>query len=170
MTVYLSLGSNQGDREGYLQQATDLIRARVGSVVCCSTVYETAPWGRFEVGEDKPFLNMAVEVQTQLTPQELLATVNAIEQDLGRRRPAGSSSGEACRVYVSRPIDIDIIFYGSEVVDTPRLTIPHPRMQLRRFVLQPLCDMAPDFVHPVLGRTLRQLLEACPDNSFPSRL
>ena len=162
--AFLSLGSNQGDRRLLLQQATDRIRASIGSVVCSSRWYETEPWGSFDTGEVNPFLNIAVGVSTGLTPRALLAAVNAIEHDLGRRRnPAVQSDNN--RVYSSRPIDIDIILYGSAVVDTPELTIPHPRMHLRRFVLQPLCDIAPETVHPLLKQTIQQLLLQCPDSS-----
>ena len=157
----LLLGSNQGDRQSLLQQATDLIRQRVGSVACCSPLYETAPWGQFEEGEDQPFLNMAMAVDTAMDPQSLLSALKDIERDLGREI---QHSPPRLR-YSSRPIDIDIILYGSLVLDSPELTIPHPRMRLRRFVLQPLCDIAPDAVHPLLKKTVHQLLEECPDTS-----
>lgn len=160
--AYLSLGSNRGDRKALLGQATDLIRQRVGSVVCCSPLYETAPWGQFAEGEDLPFLNMAIVVETDLEPHELLVTTQSIEKDLGRSRPKSTQQ------YHSRPIDIDIVLYGTTVLDTPELTLPHPRMHLRRFVLQPLCDIAPDARHPLLNQTIHQLLEVCPDTSSPS--
>ena len=161
-TAYLSLGSNQGDRKALLTQATDLIRQRVGSVVRCSPLYETAPWGEFAEGEDLPFLNMALAVETALEPQALLATTQSIERDLGRERPKSTQQ------YHSRPIDIDIVLYGTAVAAMPELTLPHPRMHLRRFVLQPLCDIAPDVQHPQLKKTIHQLLEECPDNSMLS--
>lgn len=157
--AYLSLGSNRGDRKALLGQATDLIRQRVGSVVCCSPLYETAPWGQFAEGEDLPFLNMALAVETPLAPHELLVTTQSIEKDLGRDRPKSTQQ------YHSRPIDIDIVLYGMAVTAMPELTLPHPRMHLRRFVLQPLCDIAPDVQHPLLKKTIQQLLEECPDNS-----
>ena len=161
-TAYLSLGSNRGDRKALLAQATDLIRQRVGSVVCCSPLYETPPWGQFAEGEDLPFLNMALAVETPLAPQALLATTQAIEKDLGRSRPKSTQQ------YLSRPIDIDIVLYGMAVAAMPELTLPHPRMHLRRFVLQPLCDIAPDVQHPLLKKTIQQLLEECPDHSLLS--
>ncbi len=157
--AYLSLGSNRGDRKALLGQATDLIRQRVGSVVCCSPLYETAPWGQFAEGEDLPFLNMAIVVETDLEPHELLVTTQSIEKDLGRSRPKPTQQ------YHSRPIDIDIVLYGMAVTAMPELILPHPRMHLRRFVLQPLCDIAPDVQHPLLKKTIQQLLEECPDNS-----
>lgn len=156
-TAFLSLGSNRGNRQSLLEQATDLIRQRVGSVVCCSPLYETAPWGTFAEGEDLPFLNMALRVETSLSPQSLLATLQQIEKELGRQRKTDGS-----QYYHSRPIDIDIILYGTTVLDTPELVLPHPRMHLRRFVLQPLCDIAPDARHPLFHKTVSQLLQECP--------
>lgn len=162
--AYLSLGSNRGDRKALLGHATDLIRQRVGSVVCLSPLYETAPWGQFAEGEDLSFLNMALAVETDLEPRALLRTLKEIEKEMGRNiaRPPLPSH------YHSRPIDIDIVLYGTTVLDTPELTLPHPRMHLRRFVLQPLCDIAPDARHPLLNQTIHQLLEVCPDTSSPS--
>ena len=161
-TAYLSLGSNRGDRKALLTQATDLIRQRVGSVVCCSPLYETAPWGEFAEGEGLPFLNMALAVETALEPQALLAATQGIERELGRERH------HSTKQYHSRPIDIDIVLYGMAVAAMPELTLPHPRMHLRRFVLQPLCDIAPEVQHPLLKKSIQQLLEECPDNSMLS--
>lgn len=167
-TAYLSLGSNRGDRKALLAQATDLIRQRVGSVVCCSPLYETPPWGDFAEGEDLPFLNMALAVETALEPQALLATTQGIERDMGRERALGRDRPKATRQYHSRPIDIDIVLYGTAVAAVPELTLPHPRMHLRRFVLQPLCDIAPEVQHPLLKKTIQQLLKECPDHSMLS--
>ena len=159
-SVYLMLGSNMGDRNAMLIRATDLIRQRIGSVVCISRCYETAPWGVFGLDE-KPqnFYNQAVEVRTTLSPHDVLREAMCIEWILGRRRKEGG----AC--YASRPIDIDIILYDNLVTDTPDLTIPHPRMHLRRFVLEPMCDIAPHYIHPQYNKPLSQLLEECPDTS-----
>lgn len=170
-TAYLSLGSNRGDRKALLAQATDLIRQRVGSVVCCSPLYETPPWGQFAEGEDLPFLNMALALETPLAPQALLATLKEIEASMGRENVITSSRNYVItesRQYHSRPIDIDIVLYGMAVAAMPELTLPHPRMHLRRFVLQPLCDIAPDVQHPLLKKTIQQLLEECPDHSLLS--
>ena len=157
-TAFLSLGSNRGDRQSLLEQATDLIRQRVGSVVCCSPLYETVPWGTFAEGEDLPFLNMALQLETLLSPKSLLTALQQIEKELGRQRKTDGS-----QYYYSRPIDIDIILYGTTVLDTPELVLPHPRMHLRRFVLQPLCDIAPDARHPLFHKTVSQLLQECPE-------
>ena len=160
-SLYLLIGGNQGDRIALLHQATDLIRQRVGSVVRCSRIYETAPWGMFDE-EPLPFLNMAVAVDTRFSARECLSICQQIEHELGRRRSA--TRGGNTRVYSSRPIDIDLIFYNDEVINTPELTIPHPRMHLRRFVLEPLYDIAPTFVHPVFKKPLNLLLSECIDS------
>lgn len=163
-SLYLLIGGNQGDRKALLQQATDLIRQRVGSVVGCSQLYETAPWGTFDRMETQPFLNMALQVETGLSAHDCLRECLAIEKELGRQRKENTSPNDAKRVYSSRPIDIDLILFGDEVISLPDLTIPHPRMHQRRFVLQPLCDIAPDAIHPVLKKTISQLLSICEDN------
>ena len=173
-TLYLLIGSNQElqtasgiqNRAALLQQATDLIRERIGSVVRCSHIYETAPWGMFDE-EPLPFLNMAVAVDTRFSARECLTICQQIEYELGRRR--SDPSGGNNRVYSNRPIDIDLIFYDDEVINTPELTIPHPRMHLRRFVLEPLCDVAPTFVHPVFNKPLNLLLTECIDTCSCSR-
>ena len=163
-TLYLLIGGNQGDRRQMINNATDLIRQRIGSVVDCSHVYETAPWGVFAHGE-KPqnFYNQALKIDTTLSPHDALKEAMCIERILGRRRTA--TSNNSSQLYSSRPIDIDLIFYDSLVIDTPNLTLPHPRMHLRRFVLEPMCDIASDLIHPVLNKTLTQLLDECPDTS-----
>lgn len=161
-TLYLLIGGNQGDRIALLHKATDLIQTRIGSVAHLSPVYETAPWGLFAPGETpQNFLNLALEVLTPLPPIKALHEALAIEKDLGRQRPYGTTGS----FYSSRPIDIDLILYDDLVIDTPELVLPHPRMHLRQFVLKPLCDIAPDYIHPIFNKTIRQLLEQCPDTS-----
>lgn len=161
--LYLLIGGNQGDRQQMLTAATDSIRERIGSVVACSQIYETAPWGTFDSRETQPFLNMALKVETPLGAQECLKACLDIERQLGRQRPKTGNPSEGARVYSSRPIDIDLIFYDNEVMNLPDLTIPHPRMHERRFVLQPLNDIAPTYVHPVLKKCISQLLLECED-------
>lgn len=144
--VYLSLGSNLGDRAGNLAKAVGLLGGEGIRVLRESPRYETAPR---EV-EDQPwFLNSVAEVETDLAPAGLLARVLAIERRMGRERsiPKGP-----------RPIDIDILIYRGEIVDTPELRIPHAAMHERRFVLEPLADLAPDLVHPLNGLTVREML------------
>ena len=162
--VTLLIGGNEGDRALLIDQATEQIRQRIGSVVALSSVYETEPWGNFEIENSKfkieNFLNRALLVETTLSPWQVLRTALAIEKDLGRVRPhlAPFTFHLSPRIYHSRPMDIDIIFYDDLVLDTPELTLPHPRMHLRQFVLEPLAEIMPDYVHPTLQKSITQLL------------
>lgn len=155
--IVLLIGGNEGDRMKLISQATELIEQHIGSVVASSALYETEAWG-FESAT--PFLNQALRIVTPLSPTAVLEQGQAIERMLGRVAVV-SPDGE--KHYSSRPMDVDIIFFNSEIIDTPRLEIPHPRMHLRKFVLHPLCDIIPDFVHPTLGKTVSQLLFECKD-------
>lgn len=156
--VALLIGGNQGDRRRLIEQATVLIQERIGTVAALSSLYETEPWGDFETegGERKPenFLNQALLVDTSLNAHEILCEALSIEAALGRVRPTTSHP----RKYHSRPMDIDLIFFNDEVIDTPDLTIPHPRMHLRRFVLEPLAEIMPDYRHPLLKKTVKEML------------
>ena len=155
-SVVLLLGGNQGDRVSLLLQAISEVARRIGTVSVASSVYETAPWG-FEA--EQSFLNQAIVVDTDLSAHEVLVEALDIEKDLGRIRKEGSKG------YSSRPMDIDLIFYNSDVVDCADLQLPHPRMGLRRFVLTPLAQIIPDFRHPKIGKTMSQMLDECQDNS-----
>jgi 2-amino-4-hydroxy-6-hydroxymethyldihydropteridine diphosphokinase len=149
--LYLLLGGNLGDRVLYLQHARESIARHVGSIRQYSKLYETAAWGK----TDQPaFLNQVLELETQQTPEQVLQSINGIEQELGRVRQEH---------WGSRVIDIDILFYDDLVLQTQRLTIPHPQLHLRRFTLLPLAELAPDLVHPVLGASISSLLEECMD-------
>ncbi|WP_247237905.1 2-amino-4-hydroxy-6-hydroxymethyldihydropteridine diphosphokinase [Telluribacter sp. SYSU D00476] len=150
-TIYLLLGANLGDRLSTIQRAATLIGERVGAVTKGSSVYQTAPWG---VEEQPAFLNQALVVETALAPEEVLRHLLDIEHELGRVR---------YERWGARDIDIDMLYYGHLVMDTARLTLPHPRLHERRFALVPLAEIAPDFVHPVLGVENATLLKQCPD-------
>lgn len=147
-TVYLGLGSNLGNREEILQQAITAIEKQIGSVVSLSAFYETPPWG---FDSPHPFLNAAVAVETPLAPLPLLDATQAIERTLGRT--SKSSKG----VYSDRPIDIDILFYDNLIMESDRLTLPHPLLHLRTFVLAPLVEIAPMLIHPLLKRSIQDL-------------
>ncbi len=147
-TVYLGLGSNLGNREEILQQAITAIEKQIGSVVSLSAFYETPPWG---FDSPQPFLNAAVAVDTPLAPVPLLDATQTIERTLGRK--SKSSKG----IYSDRPIDIDILFYDNLIVESDCLTLPHPLLHLRTFVLAPLVEIAPTLIHPVLKRSIQDL-------------
>ncbi|WP_222983244.1 2-amino-4-hydroxy-6-hydroxymethyldihydropteridine diphosphokinase [Flagellimonas meishanensis] len=151
--AYLSLGSNMGNRFALLQKAILFLQKMAGEVVAVSHVYENPAVG-FE-GQD--FLNVAVALETDLSPQALLLLILQLEKDFGRNR---KSDG-----YQSRTLDIDIIFYDDVVLQDNNLKIPHPLMQERNFVLRPLADIAPQMYHPTLGRDIRNLLQQCRDRN-----
>lgn len=157
--VYLGLGTNLGDREKNLEQALDKIAEVIGIIVSRSSVYETEPWGFLSSDQ---FLNMVIGVDTNLKPSGLLGRLLMIESLLGRLRDG--------KQYSSRIIDIDILLYGRQKVDTISLKIPHPRMQERKFVLVPLCEIAPRTVHPVFGKTMTELLDECKDTGNMKKL
>lgn len=158
-TAYLCLGGNMGVREQYLTDAITLTGQEAGQITACSPCYETPAWG---VENQAPYLNCCVAISTGLEPEILMKTLLGIEQKLGRVR--GSEQ------YAPRTIDMDIMFYDQDIIATNLLSVPHPRMHLRRFVLTPLNDIAPLFLHPVLNKTVSELLAACQDNSPITRI
>ena len=146
--VYLSLGSNSGDRIGYVQQATSLLGASENiSLIRTSAFYETEPWG---MDSENWFVNAVVEIKTSLSPQELLAECQRIELQLGRKRIENNG-------YSDRKIDIDILFYNKDIINDENLTIPHKFVHLRAFTLVPLLELIPNFEHPVLHKTISEL-------------
>ena len=151
-TVYLLLGSNLGNREEILTKALKLIDEKVGVIISQSKNYKTKAWGK----TDQPdFLNIAIKITTNLVPMEILGKIQAIEEQLGRVR---------IEKWGARLIDIDIIFYEQEIIDIPNhLHIPHPLVQERLFALEPLSEIAPNFIHPVLRKTVLTLLQEIQD-------
>lgn len=152
--IHLLLGSNRGDRLTLLHHAVESIELQIGTIVNFSSVYETQPWG---FHDDIPFLNQVLCVRTGLNPFQVLEKILQIETDLGRTRKSKN--------YSSRTIDIDILFFENQTVDNAQLVIPHPRMHLRRFTLKPLAEISGTLVHPVLGKTISELLDSCEDQS-----
>lgn len=155
MNVYLSIGSNVGDRVLYLNEAvTALWHLARTSIRKVSSIYETEPWGN----KNQPsFLNLSIALETELSPEELLENCQKIEMQLGRNRK---------QKWEPRPIDIDILLYGEEMIQTPTLQIPHINLTDRRFVLEPLAEIAPDVRVPPSFSTVSMLLEQCPDQSW----
>jgi len=152
--VFLGLGTNMGNRRKNLNDAVAGIREQIGKVVNISSVYETEPWG---FKSESQFLNIVIKVETLLNPSAVLEAILRIELFLGRVR------GE--NQYSSRIIDIDILFYEDQVIDSSDLKVPHPKLQERKFVLVPLCEIEPEMVHPVLKKTMVLLFKECEDKS-----
>lgn len=149
-TVYLGLGTNLGDKEANLRTAIYKLQERIGKQVSLSSFYETAPWG-FE--SDHSFLNAAIGLETSLSPIEILYITQEIEKELGRTKKSVNGS------YSDRLIDIDILLYDTLVLQTPELTIPHPLMTERDFVMKPLIEIAGNVIHPTREKTLSELYQ-----------
>ena len=149
--VFLSLGGNLGNRSKNLAKARDFITKEVGEIIAISEIYETKAWG---VENQPDFLNQVVQITTTLSPYKVLDKVLAIEHKMGRVRE---------QKWFARNIDIDVLFYDQVIIESKNLILPHPHISNRNFVLGPLKDIAPDFIHPVLQKSIRQLFLDCTD-------
>ncbi len=156
-TVYLSLGSNKQNRLRHILNAVSEISVSAKQICKISNIFESKSWAY----KDADYLNVVIKIETILSPEELLIKTQEIEKNLGRTSKTKIENGKP--VYSSRTIDIDIIFYGNKIINTRHLKIPHPLMHLRRFVLKPMLQIAPDFIHPVLNETIDTLYKRCED-------
>jgi 2-amino-4-hydroxy-6-hydroxymethyldihydropteridine diphosphokinase len=157
--VFLSLGSNLGERELFLETAKTKLSEDVGKILNQSSLYETEPWG---FTDENQFLNQVLQLETGLSPLFILQIIKRIETELGRVRGKDR--------YSSRFIDIDILFYDDLVITLPELLVPHPEIQNRRFVLEPLFELTEDFVHPVLKTSVKEMLKNCQDNGLVKKV
>lgn len=156
--AFLSTGSNMGYRAANLRKAATIIASKVGSIAAISHLYETAAWGNTD---QKSFYNQVIQLNTKLTAFELIQVLLDIEIEMGRKRQ---------EKWGPRKIDVDILFYDNEIIDAPGLTVPHPQIENRKFVLAPLVELAPDFTHPSFNKSVAYLLENCQDPLTVKRL
>lgn len=157
--ITLLLGSNQNNRKALILKAIELLETKIGSCQKVSSIYESDAWG-FEA--DTPFLNQVALFESDLKAQEILQIALETEKELGRIR---NKEG-----YASRTMDIDLLFYDDEIIEEENLQIPHPRIHLRRFTLEPLVELMPDFIHPKLKKTMHELLQVCSDTILPKKI
>ena len=150
--LYLLLGGNLGDKKSVFAEARMILEKAIGKITAQSALYETEPWG---FDSEDLFWNQVLEISTVLSPDDVLQQTQQAELSLGRIRKANQ--------YASRIIDIDILFYGELIINQANLIVPHPRIQERKFTLIPLCEIAPDLIHPVFQKNIRQLLDECTD-------
>lgn len=157
--ITILLGSNQGNRKELIMKAIQLLEIKLGKCQKASSIYESETWG-FEA--DTAFLNQVLMFDSPLKPEEILQIGLDAEKELGRTRNEGG--------YASRTMDIDLLFYDNQIIEEENLQIPHPRLHLRRFTLEPLVEIMPSFIHPRLKKDMRELLEVCTDNVIPNKL
>lgn len=156
--IYLLTGSNIGDAALNLLQASQHIQSQIGKVIARSSLYKTSPWGTIQQDD---FLNQVLYVQTVYSPDDVMQRLLQIEQQMGRVRSVKNAP---------RIIDIDVLFYNNHVYSSALVTIPHPLLHERKFVLQPLSELAPDLMHPVLHKTIHQLLAECTDTGLVEKM
>ena len=159
--IYLSLGSNLGNREQHLEEALERIESRIGALESVSRYYESEAWG---FSSENSFFNCCISVRTTLDPLLLMDLLLEIEKEMGRHREKMDRQRGGMG-YNDRVIDIDLLLYGDSQLDHPRLMIPHPSMGDRRFVLAPLAEIAPELIHPVAGMSISKMLQQCADKS-----
>ena len=157
--AYLSLGTNRGNRSANLDRAVTLLSEWVGNITSLSSIYETPPW---RMADKTDFFNQVILVETLLTATQLIDTVILVESMMGRKR--------TIKKYEPRIIDIDILFFNEEIINTEELTVPHPLIPERKFILGPMTEIAPGFIHPLLKKSIIQLLHECEDKSAIKKL
>ena len=156
--VYFSIGSNKGNRSGLINEAIDKIDIIIGKVMLKSSIYDTKSWGF----NSNNFYNICILVESELTPDLILNKILTIEKDMGRLKKTDQ--------YSDRFIDIDILFFDNMIINSKSLEIPHPRIQLRKFVLTPMLELTPDLIHPILKKSIRQLEIECVDKDQPKKV
>jgi len=156
--VYLSIGSNKGNRSVLINKAIDEIEKKIGKIISRSSMYQSKSWGF----DSNDFYNLNLLIDTDIEPKSLLINLKKIEKSMGREDIDGS--------YSDRFIDIDILFYDNIIIDSEDLKIPHPKIEIRKFVLVPMLEIADDYVHPILNKTIRQLDNECDDQGIPLKI
>ena len=156
--VYLSIGSNKGNRSVLINKAIDEIDKKIGKIISRSSIYQSKSWGF----DSNDFYNLSLLIDTNIEPKALLINLKKIEKSMGREDIDGS--------YSDRFIDIDILFYDNIIIDSEDLKIPHPKIEIRKFVLVPMLEIADDYVHPILNKTIRQLDNECDDQGIPLKI
>ena len=156
--VYLSIGSNKGNRSVLINKAIDEIEKKIGKIISRSSMYQSKSWGF----DSNDFYNLSLLIDTDIEPKSLLINLKKIEKSMGREDIDGS--------YSDRFIDIDILFYDNIIIDSEDLKIPHPKIEIRKFVLVPMLEIADDYVHPILNKTIRQLYNECDDQGIPLKI
>ncbi len=156
--VYLSIGSNKGNRSVLINKAIDEIEKKVGIIISRSSIYQSKSWGF----DSNDFYNLCLLIDTDIIPKSLLINLKKIEKSMGREDVDGS--------YSDRLIDIDILFYDNIITDSEDLKIPHPKIEIRKFVLVPMLEIADDYVHPILNKTIKELYNDCSDQDIPLKI